>query len=152
MKLSPHFSLSEFTKSQTAVRRNIDNTPSLTVIDNLQLLVDNVLQPIRLHFGLPITISSGYRSPQLNTAIGGSATSDHCLGMAADIEIIGVDNKQLAIYIRDNLPFTQLILEFYTKGVADSGWVHVSYDKADIKKQVLSAAKVNGKTTYLQGL
>lgn len=152
MKLSPHFSLSEFTKSQTAVRRNIDNTPSLTAIDNLQLLVDNVLQPIRLHFGLPITISSGYRSPQLNTAIGGSATSDHCLGMAADIEIIGVDNKQLAIYIRDNLPFTQLILEFYTKGVADSGWVHVSYDKADIKKQVLSAAKVNGKTTYLQGL
>lgn len=152
MKLSKNFSLAEFTKSQTAVRRGIDNTPSLTAIDNLQLLVDNVLQPVRDHFGRSVTISSGYRSPQLNTAIGGSATSDHCLGMAADIEIAGVDNKELATYIRDNLPFTQLILEFYIDGVPDSGWVHVSYDKNDVKKQVLRADRVDGKTKYSQGL
>jgi zinc D-Ala-D-Ala carboxypeptidase len=151
MKLSPHFNLAEFTKSQTAVRRNIDNTPSLTAIDNLQLLVDNVLQPVRLNFGRPVTVSSGYRSPHLNVAIGGSPTSDHCLGMAADIEIVGVDNRELANYIRYNLKYTQLILEFYTDGVADSGWVHVSYDKNNLKCEVLRATKVNGKTKYTRG-
>jgi zinc D-Ala-D-Ala carboxypeptidase len=151
MKLSPHFSLSEFTKSQQAVRRNIDNTPSLTVIDNLQLLVDNVLQPVRLNYGRPVSISSGYRSPHLNVAVGGSPTSDHCLGMAADIEILGVDNRELANYIRYNLKYTQLILEFYTDGVPDSGWVHVSYDKDNLKCEVLRATKVNGKTKYTRG-
>jgi hypothetical protein len=151
MKLSPHFSLAEFTKSQTAVRRGIDNTPSLATVDNLQLLVDNVLQPVRLNFGRPVTISSGYRSPELNVAIGGSATSDHCLGMAADIEIVGVDNKVLAQWIRQNTKFTQLILEFYTDGAPDSGWVHVSYDKNDLKCEVLRASKVNGRTQYTRG-
>ena len=152
MRLSKNFSLSELTKSQTAVRRSIDNTPSLRVIDNLQLLVDNVLQPVRNSFESPVSISSGYRSPKLNTAIGGSPTSDHCLGMAADIEIVGVDNMELAVWIRDNLKYTQLILEFYTEGVADSGWVHVSYDKNDLKCQNLRAVKVNGKTQYLKGI
>jgi hypothetical protein len=152
MKLSPHFSLAEFTKSQTATRRSIDNTPSLNAIDNLQLLVDNVLQPVRLNFGRPVTVSSGYRSPELNVAIGGSATSDHCLGMAADIEIVGLDNKVLAQWIRENTKFTQLILEFYTDGVPDSGWVHVSYDKDDLKCEVLQARKVNGRTQYSVGL
>lgn len=150
MKLSANFALSEFTKSQTATRKDIDNTPSLTVIDNLQLLVDNILQPVRDEFG-SVTVNSGYRSPKLNTAIGGSATSDHCLGMAADIEIVNVDNKVLAEYIRDNFKFTQLILEYYTEGVPDSGWVHVSYDKDDLKCQTLSAVRKNGKTHYIQG-
>jgi zinc D-Ala-D-Ala carboxypeptidase len=153
MRLSKNFVLSEFTKSQTATRRGIDNTPSLTTIDNLQALVDNVLQPIRDHYGKSVDVSSGYRSPELNVAIGGSPTSDHCKGQAADIEIVGVDNKVLAQYIRDNLPFTQLILEFYTPGIADSGWVHVSYDKANLKKQVLTASKNSaGRTVYTPGI
>lgn len=151
MKLSKNFSLHELTKSETAVRRGIDNTPSLTVIDNLQALVDNVLQPVRDKLG-PVVITSGYRSPQLNTAIGGSPTSDHCLGMAADCEVLGMDNKQFARWVEENLKFTQLILEFYTEGLPDSGWVHISYDPKDLKCQVLTAKKINGKTVYSKGI
>jgi hypothetical protein len=151
MKLSKNFSLQELIKSETAIRRGIDNTPSLRVIDNLQALVDNVLQPVRDKLG-PVIITSGYRSPQLNTAIGGSPTSDHCLGMAADCEVLGMDNKEFARWVEDNLKFTQLILEFYTEGVPDSGWVHISYDKDDLKCQVLTAKKVNGKTQYSKGI
>jgi zinc D-Ala-D-Ala carboxypeptidase len=152
VRLSKNFTLGELTKSQTAIRRGIDNTPSLAAIDYLQGLVDNVLQPVRDHFGKPVDISSGYRSPQLNVAIGGSPTSHHCLGMAADFEIMGMDNKELAQWVRDNLKFTQLILEFYTDGDTNSGWVHVGYDPKDLKCQVLRARKVNGKTVYSQGL
>lgn len=151
MKLSKNFSLHELTKSETAVRRGIDNTPSLTVIDNLQALVDNVLQPVRDKLG-PVVITSGYRSPQLNTAIGGSPTSDHCLGMAVDCEVLGMDNKVFARWVEENLKFTQLILEFYTEGLPDSGWVHISYDPKDLKCQVLTAKKVNGKTVYSKGI
>ena len=149
--LSKNFSLSELTKSEMAVRKDIDNTPPLQVIENLEDLVNNILQPLREKLG-PVMVTSGYRSPKLNTAIGGSPTSDHCLGMAADIEVLGKDNKELAHYIRDNFKFTQLILEFYTDGVADSGWVHVSYDKDDLKCEVLTAKKVNGKTVYTKGV
>lgn len=151
MKLSNNFSLHELTKSDMAARKEIDNTPSLTVIDNLQALVDNILQPIRSKLG-PVVVTSGYRSPKLNTAIGGSPTSDHCLGMAADIEVLGMDNKELAQYIRDNFKFTQVILEFYTDGLPDSGWVHVSYDKDDLKCQCLTAKKIEGKTKYFNGI
>lgn len=149
-QLSKNFSLGELCKSEVAIRRNIDNTPSEKVKNNLQILVDNVLQPLRDKFG-PMTVTSGYRSPAVNTAVGGSPYSDHCLGMAADIEIVGVDNKVLAEYIRDNMKFTQLILEFYTDGVPDSGWVHVSYDEKDLKCNVLRAVKENGKTVYHKG-
>ena len=151
MKLSKNFSLEELTKSDTAVRRGISNVPSEDVTNNIQELVDNVLQPIRDRLG-PVVVTSGYRSPELNTAIGGSKTSDHCLGMAADIEVLGIDNKVTAEYIRDNLVFTQLILEFCKDGVPDSGWVHVSFDPKDLKKQVLRADKVNGKTHYSTGV
>jgi zinc D-Ala-D-Ala carboxypeptidase len=150
-QLSKNFSLGELCKSEVAIRRNIDNTPSEKVKNNLQILVDNVLQPLRDKFG-PMTVTSGYRSPAVNTAVGGSPYSDHCLGMAADIEIVGVDNKVLAEYIRDNMKFTQLILEFYTDGVPDSGWVHVSYDEKDLKCNVLRAVKENGKTIYHKGI
>jgi len=149
-QLSKNFSLGELCKSEVAIRRNIDNTPSEKVKNNLQILVDNVLQPLRDKFG-PMTVTSGYRSPAVNTAVGGSPYSDHCLGMAADIEIVGVDNKVLAEYIQDNMKFTQLILEFYTDGVPDSGWVHVSYDEKDLKCNVLRAVKENGKTVYHKG-
>ena len=111
-----------------------------------------VLQPVRDHFDKSVTVNSGYRSPEVNAAVGGSKTSDHCKGQAADIEIAGIPNAELAEWIRDNLAFTQVILEFYTQGIPDSGWVHVSYDPANLKKQSLTAVKQDGKTVYLQGL
>lgn len=151
MNLSANFTVDELCKSEIAIRRSIDNTPTETVISNLQALVLNVLQPIRNSLG-PITINSGYRSPAVNVAVGGSPTSDHCLGMAADIEIAGYDNKMLAKFIEQNFKFTQLILEFYEDGQPASGWVHVSFDPNDLKCQILRAVKQNGKTVYLKGL
>jgi len=152
MKLSANFSLNELTKSDTAIRHDIDNTPSMQVIDNLQDLVDNVLQPLREKFG-PVVVTSGYRSPAVNTKIGGSTTSDHCHGYAADFEVLGMDNRELALYIRDNnFKFKQLILEFYRDGVPDSGWVHCSFQKDANKGQVLTAKKVNGRTQYTNGI
>jgi hypothetical protein len=151
MKLSKNFSVAELSKSETATRLGLDNTPSLMVIDNLQALVDNVLQPVRDKFG-PVVVTSGYRSPAVNKTIGGSPTSDHCKGQAADFEVMGMPNKELATWIKDNLEFTQLILEFPSKSDPNAGWVHCSYDKANLKKQVLTAVKVGGKTVYQNGL
>jgi hypothetical protein len=152
MNLTKNFTLSEMTKSETALRHDMDNTPDQTVISNLQALAVHVLQPVRDHYGKGVKVNSGFRSPDVNARVGGSRTSDHTRGMAADIEIPGVPNAELAEWIRGNLPFTQLILEFYTQGVPDSGWVHVSYDPANLKKQALTAVKQDGKTVYLQGL
>ena len=152
MNLSHNFTLQELIKSHEAVRKGLDNAPSQEVISNLQELSNMVLQPVRNHFGKSVTVNSGYRSPEVNAAVGGSKTSDHCKGQAADIEIAGIPNAELAEWIRDNLAFTQVILEFYTQGIPDSGWVHVSYDPANLKKQSLTAVKQDGKTVYLQGL
>jgi len=118
------------------------------------LLCENILQPVRDHFGKPVKISSGFRCAELNSspAVGGSKTSDHCKGQAVDFEIDGLPNPDVAQWIMDNLEYTQLILEFYTPGIPDSGWVHVSYDPNNLKKQELTATKVAGKTTYLNGL
>lgn len=155
MNLTKNFTLSEMTKSETALRQNIDNTPDATVIANLQMLAEKVLQPVRDHYGKVVKVTSGYRSPAVNAAVGGVQgvkPSDHTRGMAADIEIPGVPNHELAEWIAQSLPFTQVILEFYTRGIPDSGWVHVSYDPANLKKQTLTAVKENGKTVYLPGL
>lgn len=152
MKLTPNFSLSEMTKSDTALRLDMDNTPNAVQMENLKTLCEKVLQPVRDHFGKGVKVNSGFRHPQVNAAVGGSKTSDHCKGMAADIEIPGVANGDLAQWIVDNLEFRQVILEFYTPGVPDSGWVHVSFNPEDNKKQVLTAAKQRGKTVYLEGL
>jgi hypothetical protein len=152
MNLSANFSLKELTKSDFATRLGIDNTPDEETIDNLKTLCDKVLQPVREHFGKSVTVNSGFRSSETNQATGGSKSSDHVKGMAADIEIAGVANADLAQWIMDNLDYTQLILEFYTQGIPDSGWVHVSYDPNNLKKQELTAVKVAGKTQYLQGL
>ena len=151
-KLSANFSLHELTKSEIALRLNLDNTPGEAEIESLRLLCEKVLQPVRDHFGKGVKVNSGYRSPESNAAVKGSKTSDHCFGRAADIEIPGVANADLAQWIMDNLDYTQLILEFYTPGIPDSGWVHVSYNPADLRKQELTATKVAGKTTYLPGL
>jgi zinc D-Ala-D-Ala carboxypeptidase len=150
MKLSNNFSLSEFTESPKADRLGIDNTPNKEAIDNLQELVTFVLQPIRDRYG-SVVISSGYRSPELNKAIGGSTTSDHCLGCAADFEVQGMDNKEMAKWIANNLDFKQVILEFYHEGDMHSGWIHCSYKKDNNKKQKLNALKDGKKTIYTQG-
>lgn len=152
MKLTANFSLAELTKSETALRWGLDNTPDEQQVENLRALCECVLQPIRDHFGTPVRVNSGFRHPDVNAKVGGSRTSDHCKGMAADIEIAGVPNADLAQWVSDNLSFRQLILEFYTPGVPDSGWVHVSYNPSDNKKQVLTATKREGKTVYLPGL
>ena len=152
MKLTANFSLEELTKSETALRFGLDNTPNDQELSNLVALCDSVLQPIRDHFGKGVKVNSGFRDPEVNAKVGGSKTSDHCKGMAADIEIPGVANADLAQFIVDNMTFRQVILEFYTPGIPDSGWVHVSYDITDNKKQVLTATKQNGKTVYLNGL
>ena len=140
------------TKSQTATRKDIDNEPGEEEIENLKQLCERVLQPVREHFGKAVRVNSGYRSPKLNSAIGGSKTSDHCKGMAADIEINGVANADLAEWIKDNCEFRQLILEFYTPGIPDSGWVHVSYDLDDNRRKILTAMKEDGRTVYKVGL
>jgi hypothetical protein len=152
MKLSSNFSLAEMTKSDTALRLDMENTPGDEEIANMTALCDNVLQKVRDHYGMGVKVNSGFRHPDVNAAVGGSKTSDHCKGMAADIEIPGVANADLAQWIVDNCEFRQVILEFYTPGIPDSGWVHVSYNPDDNKKQVLTAMKENGKTVYKVGL
>lgn len=151
MNLSKNFTLKELTASQVAIRNGLDNTPDQTVISNLQTLVETILQPLRDHYGRSVRVSSGYRSPEVNSFVGGSKTSDHCKGQAADIEIDGVANGDLAKYIADNFKFTQVILEFYTQGVPNSGWVHISYNANNLKCETLTASIINKKTVYLQG-
>ena len=144
MKLSKNFSLAEFTKSQTAERKGLDNTPKGEHLEAAKILFEKVVQPVRDHFG-PTVINSGYRGPELNEAVGGSSRSQHCKGQAADIEV--------AQWIVDNCDFDQLILEFYTPGIPDSGWVHVSYvSEEDNRKSILTASRVDGKTQYSVGL
>lgn len=152
MKLSKNFSLAEFTKSQTAERKGIDNTPTSEHLFRAKLLFEKVVQPVRDHFG-PTVLNSGYRGEELNEAVGGSSKSQHCKGQAADIEVPGVPNYELATWIEENCDFDQLILEFYTSGIPDSGWVHVSYvSPEDNRKSILTAARVDGKTHYSVGL
>jgi uncharacterized protein YcbK (DUF882 family) len=152
MQLTNNFSLAEMIKSDTALRHDMDNTPGEAEIENLKRLCEKVLQPVREHFKTGVKVNSGFRHPDVNAKVGGSKTSDHCKGQAADIEISGVPNADLAKWITENLDFTQVILEFYTQGVPDSGWVHVSYDPQNLKKQSLTAVKKDGKTVYLPGL
>jgi hypothetical protein len=151
VRLSKNFTLQEFTKSQTAERRGIDNTPVEGHLENAKALFENVVQPVRDNFGVTV-INSGYRCGDLNYAIGGSNTSQHCKGQAVDIECPGTPNYDVAKWIEDNLDFDQLILEFYTPGIPDSGWIHVSYKTEDNRNASLTAMKENGKTVYKPGL
>jgi len=149
MKLTENFSINELTKSQTAERKGIDNTPSTEHQENLKKLCENVLQPIRDHFSRVVTISSGYRSPELCTAIGSKITSQHAKGEAADFEIFGVSNKELADYINEHLDYDQLILEYWKESDPNSGWVHCSYSEGNNRNQYLKAYKdENNKTCY----
>ena len=147
MKLTPNFSVRELTKSQTAERKGIDNTPTEEHIENLKLLCKNILQPTRDEWGI-ISVSSGYRSPELCVAIGSSERLQHAKGQAADFECHRVDNKMLFEWITNELDYDQAILEFYN-GTPDSGWIHVSYNKDGNRKQKLRAFRNDaGKTQY----
>ena len=149
MKLSTHLDLSEVIRSDSAKRNGISNMPTGEHIANFMLLAEKIFEPIREHFGVPIHISSGYRSKELNAKIGGSATSQHCKGQAVDIDMDnstnGVTNANVFNYIKDNLPFDQLIWEFGNEDNPD--WVHVSY-VPNGRKQILKAFKMNGATKY----
>jgi len=152
MNLTKNFTLAEMTKSETALRHGLENNPGEQELAAMKLLAEKVLQPVRDHFKKGVKVNSAYRHPDVNQRVGGSRNSDHTRGQAADIEIPGVANAELAQWIKDNLEFRQLILEFYTPGIPDSGWVHVSYVAEDNKKEVLTATRKDGKTVYLQGL
>jgi hypothetical protein len=151
MQVSEHFTLEELTKSQTGDRRGIDNVPGSDAVDCLKVLCARVLEPVRAHYG-PVFINSGYRGQALNKAVGGASASQHCLGQAADIEVPGVANGDLATWVVANLDFDQAILECYRKGQPNSGWVHVSYKNAGNRKTTLTAAVSNGKMVYTPGL
>ena len=149
MKLTENFSLNELTKSQTAERKGIDNTPSAEHQENLKSLCEMILQPIRDHFGQVVSVSSGYRSPELCVAIGSSTKSQHASGCAVDFEIFGISNKELADYIDENLDYDQLILEYWKgEDEPNSGWVHCSYTNGSNRKQYLKAFKISGATKY----
>jgi len=139
-KLSENFRLGELTKSNTAIRLGIDNTPTFEELENLRSLACIVLQPVREHFGITL-ISSGFRCQKLNAALGSSDRSQHLTGNAVDIEVPGLDNYVLATWIRDNLEFDQLILEFYDGIDPASGWVHVSYKDLGNRGQCLTINK-----------
>ena len=149
MQLSKHFTLEEMTKSMTATRKGIDNTPGSGEIKNLGNLCYEVLEPVRAHFDKAVSISSGFRSEALCEAIGSKKTSQHALGCAADFEINGVPNIQVAYWLTNNVDFDQCIMEFFDKDDPAGGWIHVSYDKeGSNRKQVLT---FDGKK-YSEGL
>ena len=146
MKISKHLTLEECTRSETADRLGIvNNNPNQSIIENMQLLAEKVFEPIREHFKTPIYVSSMYRGLNLNQAIKGSITSQHCSGQAMDIDMDPKGkptNKEIFDYIKKNLEFDQLINEF------DYSWIHVSYTSGKNRKQILKAKKINGRTTY----
>jgi hypothetical protein len=151
MKISTHLNLAEVTRSDSAKRHGIDNTPTPEHLENFKLLAEKVFEPIRLHFKEPIFISSGYRSKALNDFIGGSASSQHCKGQAIDIDMDGskggVTNKMVFDFIKSRLDFDQLIAEFPEN--SNPAWVHVSYVKTGNRKQILVAKRVSGVTKYI---
>lgn len=133
--MGKYFTINELTKSSTASRLHINNTPSQEVKDNLNKLIDNVLDPLRELYGKPIIVNSGYRCPKLNKAVGGARNSQHLTGQASDIRTVAntkESNKQLFDIIKNSkLPFDQLINEY------DFNWVHVSYGPRN-RRQVLT--------------
>lgn len=150
MKLTEHFSLAEMTVSPTAKRLGLSNQPTPEHIENMRYCCEKILEPVRAHFGKPIQINSSYRSPLVNKAVGGSKTSQHVNGQAIDFEIPGIDNKVVADWIGDNLEFDQVILEFYTKGDKNSGWVHASIKKegGNRKMRMIATKSKAGGTVY----
>ena len=148
MELTRNFTLSELTKSDTAIRKGINNNPNAEQIEKLKTLCEKILQPVRDHFGR-VKVTSGFRSPELCVAIGSSVNSQHAKAEAADFEVVGVDNAELADWIKRELEWDQLILEFYTPGEPNSGWIHCSYIPHGSRAQFMHCYRdENGKTKY----
>ena len=147
MNLSRNFTLLELTKSDTAIRKGINNNPNAEQIEKLKTLCEKILQPVRDHFGR-VKVTSGFRSPELCLAIGSSQNSQHAKAEAADFEVVGVDNCELADWIHRELEWDQLILEFYTPGEPNSGWIHCSWIAEGRRASFLHAYKSEGKTKY----
>ena len=151
MQLSKNFNLVELTKSQTAERKGIPNDPSPDHQENLRLLCERVLQPVRDHFNHTVTISSGYRNEILSQKIGSSSKSQHCAGEAADFEIFGTPNNEVSDWIKENLMWDQLILEYWEPGQPNSGWLHISYNpesSENIKQNLRAYKDEDNKTQY----
>jgi len=148
MNLSKSFTLNELTKSQEATRLGINNIPNEEQIQNLKILCEKILQPLRDYYGMSLSISSGYRSVALCEVLGSSAKSQHTKGQAADFEIFGIANKDIADFIVKNFEYDQCILEFWNENEPNSGWVHCSYSIEGNRKQYLKAQKVSGKIVY----
>ncbi len=147
MQLTSNFSLAEMVRSQTALRKGIPNNPTASEIAALRLLCENVLQPVREHYGVPVNISSGYRGPRLNRSIGGSTTSQHCQGEAADFTVAGKSNFEVCRWMERRLNYDQLIYEF-----GEPGWVHCSFSANRMRNMELSATRNSGRVQYLPGL
>ena len=147
MNLSRNFTLSELTKSDTAIRKGINNNHNAEQIEKLKTLCEKILQPVRDHFGR-VKVTSGFRSPELCQAIGSSVNSQHAKAEAVDFEVIGVDNCELADWIHRELEWDQLILEYYVLGEPNSGWIHCSYTVGMPRKSFLHAYREDGKTKY----
>ena len=148
MILSQNFTLQELTYSDTAIRKGMDNTPNEEQIENLRLVCNNILEPVRVHFKAPVVVSSGYRSVAVCEAVGSSAKSQHTKGQAADFEIFGIPNKEVADWIVNNIDYDQCILEFWNENEPNSGWVHCSFSSAGNRRQYLKAQKIDGKVVY----
>jgi zinc D-Ala-D-Ala carboxypeptidase len=149
-KLSEHFSMGELIRSETAERKGIDNIPPDHLIPKLKRLCSEILEPIRLHYKKAFRPNSGYRSSTLNAEIGGSSTSQHCKAEAVDVEIPGVSNYELAVWVKNNLDFDQVILECYRQGVPNSGWVHISLKDEEAANRGIVLTYTNRK--YSEGL
>ena len=147
MNLSRNFSLQELIKSDTAIRKGIDNNPNADQIEKLKRLCENVLQPVRDHFGR-VKVTSGFRSPELCLAIGSSVNSQHAKAEAVDFEVLGVDNAEVADWVYKNIQTDQLILEYYTPGEPNSGWIHASWVEFNPRAQYLRAYREDKKTKY----
>ena len=148
MKLSENLSIAEATYSATALRKGIVNKPTVTHLISLKEVANNIFQPCREHFGKPLRVTSGYRSKELNKAIGGSNNSQHSKGEALDMQSTsGYTNRELFMYIKDHLTFDQLIGEF-PDNVGEFSWVHCSYKEEGNRGEVLIAYKEDGKTKY----
>ena len=147
MQLSRNFSLQELTKSDTAIRKGIDNEPNADQIDKLKALCENILQPVRDQFGR-VKVTSGFRSSELCVAIGSSLNSQHSKAEAVDFECMGIDNAEVADWVKMNCEVDQLILEYYTPGEPNSGWIHCSWIPDQPRASFLHAFKSEGKTKY----
>ena len=144
--ISEHITYTEATVSNKAKQLGISNTPNEKELQAMKLLAEAVFEPLRKWYGKPIQVTSFFRSAKINKAIGGSATSQHSLGQAIDIDTVS-DNRKLFDYIKGNLPFDQLIWENGDDNTP--AWIHVSYTETRNRKQILRATRKNGKTVYL---